>query len=482
VIKVDSPDLYFKSQTMKKIIQVFLVLIIFSARAFAQNNKDAVQLAHRMGEALLNTAHLPGLSIAVMKGGKVVYAEAFGYADMEKKIPVTTSTQFRTASVAKMLTATATGKLVQEGKLDLNADVQQYVPEFPVKEYPITIRQLAGHLSGLPHYNDLDKVENRFYSTVKDGLSVFAHEALLSKPGTVYDYSTHGFTLLSAAIEKASGMTYLDYMKNGIFKPLGMSSTGPDLRANPSKEMSSLYIFKNGLPEKESQPEDPSYKWAAGGMISTPTDLVKMAEGYFNGFLSPQTVDTLFKTQKLASGKESLVGIGWRISQDVDGRMVRDHAGSMGGARSVIAIYPKEHAAIAIMTNVEWNSMMEETAQMIILPFLSGSAELKLPPGKFDLKVSSLNGKNETSQFDGTLILKGGSGILVTAAGFKQAQTMPLIHLQGNRYALVRPDAICYMTIEMENNKLTGRAIAYGSRLNHSPLTNTAFMTFTSVN
>ena len=467
---------------MKNIIQLLLVLTIYSTATFAQNNTEATKLAHQMADALYKTANLPGLSVAVMKDGKIIYAEGFGYADIEKKIPVTTATQFRTASVGKVITATAIGKLVQEGKLDLEAVVQQYVPEFPVKEFPITIRQLAGHLSGLPHYNDKDKLENRFYPSVKDALSVFAHEPLLSKPGTKYSYSTHGFTLLSAAIEKASGKNYLDYMKTNVFLPLGMNSTGPDLRANPSKNMSTLYNMTNGIPEKEKQSEDPSYKWAGGGLISTPTDLVKMAEGYFNGFLKPQTADTLFKSQLLASGRETQVGIGWRISQDVDGRMVRDHSGSMGGARSVISIYPEQHVAIAIMTNAQWSSMTEETAQMMMIPFLSGSTKTDLPQWNFKLQVSFLSGKNEKTFSDGTITLNGSTGSLTISAGFTEKKTMQLIQLEKNRYAWIRPDAICYLEIESKDNKLTGKAIAYGTQLNHNPLTNPPFMEFVSIN
>lgn len=467
---------------MKKSIYLLLTLFTCTTSVFAQNDKEAIKLAHQMADALYKTANLPGLSVAVMKDGKIIYAEGFGYADIEKKMLVTTTTQFRTASVGKVITATAIGKLVQEGKLDLNAEVQQYVPEFPVKEFPVTIRQLAGHLSGLPHYNDKDKLENRFYPTVKDALSVFAHEPLLSKPGTKYSYSTHGFTLLSAAIESASGSNYLDYMKNNVFLPLGMKSTGPDLRANPSKNMSALYNMTNGIPEREKEPEDPSYKWAGGGLITTPSDLVKMAEGYFNGFLKPKTVDTLFKTQKLASGRETQVGIGWRISQDVDGRMVRDHSGSMGGARSVISVYPEQHAAIAIMTNAQWSSMTEETAQMMMLPFLSASTKTDIPQGNFKLEVSSLSGRNEKTFSDGTIALKGSTGVLTISAGFNEKKTMPLIHLEGKRYAWVRPDAICYLEINLKDNKLTGKAIAYGTQLNHNPLTNPPFMEFASVN
>jgi hypothetical protein len=172
--------------------------------------------------------------------------------------------------------------------------------------------------------------------------------------------------------------------------------------------------------------------------------------------------------------------MGWRISRDMDGRMVRDHNGSMGGARSVIAIYPEQHAAIALMTNVQWSSMPEETAQMLMLPFLSNSTRTELPQGSFRLEISSANARNEKTVTEGSITLKGNTGTLITAAGFTEKKTMPLFHLEGNRYAWVRPDSICYLEIELIDNNLAGKAIAYGTQLNHNPLTNPPFMTFVS--
>jgi len=464
---------------MKNLILLLLSILYFNHEISAQQQfSKATAKAHNLGEALLQTSGLPGLSIAVIKDGKIIYAEGFGFADIENKVRVTTKTQFRTASVAKAITATAIGKLLQENKLQPDAVVQKYVPSFAVKNYPVTVRQLAGHIAGMPHYNDSDRQEKRFYPTVADGLTVFAHEPLKAEPGTTYSYSTHGYTLLSAVIEGASGKSYLDYMKQQIFLPLGMLSTGPDLRASPSPTMSTLYNMDGDHVVKEGQPEDPSYKWAGGGLITTPTDLVKMAHGYLNGFLKPAIVDTLFKTQFLKSGTPTLVGIAWRTSQNVDGRMVRDHAGSMGGARSVIAIYPNEKMAIAIMTNAGWNGMIEETAQMIMLPFLSAKASVATIKGTYNLSVTSVGEKTPSN---GKIILNGNEGSFTSSAGLKEIKTMPVIHLEANRYAWIRPDGICYLELELKNNILTGRAIAFGSRLDHNPLTNTPFVSFTSV-
>jgi serine beta-lactamase-like protein LACTB len=467
---------------------VLLVILHFSCYSLVGQRKyaGAVEKAHRLGSALVQESGIPGLSMAVLKEGKIIYTEGFGFADLELQIPVTTTTQFRTASVAKVITATALGNLLQNGLLKLDAEVQQYVPSFPLKKYPVTVRQLAGHLSGLSHYNSSDRLEKKYYSSVNDALSVFSHQPLMSEPGTVYNYSTHAFTLLSAVIEHVSGKPYLNYMADAVFAPLGMTMTGPDLRANTPPTMSSLYSMKNGKAEKELLPEDPSYKWAGGGLISTPTDLVKLADGYMNGFLSKSIVDTLFKSQYFSSGKASLVGIGWRISQDIDGRTVRDHAGSMGGARSVVVIYPDQKMAIALMVNAEWAGMIEETAQMIMLPFLKTSNRSGLLKGEFPLAVTFTNGKNETSVHQGRIVLEGNRGLFETSGGLQELRKMSLIHIDANRYAWVRPDGICYLEINIEKKtgkdrkKISGKAIAYGSRLDHNPLTNPAFLSFIS--
>src|SRR5258706_15952533 len=191
-----------------------LLFVLFSigiqTPSYSQNaEQEATDLVRTMANELLKNSHLPGMSIAVSKHGKIIFAEGFGYADVENKAPVTIKTQFRTASVAKVITATAVGKLVQDGKLDLAIPVQKYVPFFPIKSFPINSRQLAGHIGGLPHYSHADKIENRFYTSVKDALGVFSHEDLIAEPGTKNSYSTHGYTLLSAVIEGASDMNYL---------------------------------------------------------------------------------------------------------------------------------------------------------------------------------------------------------------------------------------------------------------------------------
>jgi len=144
---------------------------------------------------------MPGLQVAVAVAGKLVWSEGFGYADRERKIPVTNATQFRIGSVSKPLTAAGLALLYERRKVDLDAPVQRYVPSFPAKRYPITTRELAGHLAGIRHYQDDEFLLNRHFNTVRDGLTIFERDSLLFPPGTKYSYSSYGWNLIAAVIE-----------------------------------------------------------------------------------------------------------------------------------------------------------------------------------------------------------------------------------------------------------------------------------------
>lgn len=439
----------------------------------------AARLVRAMAAQLQESAHLPGLSIAISRNGHVVFAEGFGYADLEARRPVTPATRFRTGSVGKVITATALGKLVEEGRLDLDAPVQRYVPSFPVKAWPITSRALAGHLSGIPHYTDEDRFESRFYSSVLDALRVFASTTLRAEPGSAYRYSTHGFTLLSAAIEGAAKTPFLEYMEREIYVPLGMRSTGPDLRARPSPEMATFYRWANGRLSRVDDPEDPSYKWAGGGLTSTPADLLRLAGAYSNGFLRTETVSMMWASQRLVTGRETGVGLGWRNGRDVDGRRVLEHAGSMQGTRAVLSIFPEEHVVVALMTNREWSSTIEETAHMLALPFLRAPAPPNAPSGSGDLMIETVAVSGAKRSHRGTLRLAEGRGALTIDAGTPEEQVFVLFHLGvGDVYALVRADGIYHTTVRIADGMLTGRVIGYGSPQLTSPVTNPPFITF----
>ena len=197
------------------------------AAPVAQQWAAAAARAHAIACEKL-APNIPGFAIAVAVDGRIVWSEAFGYADLEAHRQTTPATQFRIGSVSKPLTATAIAQLFETGKLDLDAPVQRYVPSFPEKSAPITTRLVGGHLAGIRHYQGGEFTLNRHFATVTEGLSIFANDTLLFPPGTRFSYSSYGFNLLGAVVEGASREDFLAYMSRHVFKPLHMTSTAPD--------------------------------------------------------------------------------------------------------------------------------------------------------------------------------------------------------------------------------------------------------------
>ena len=302
--------------------------------------REAVAIARALAEDVIAAARLPSLSVAIALDGKLVFAEAFGLADLEKKAPATPATRYRTASVCKLITVTALAKLVEQKKVAIDGSIHEHVSYDPPNGEDITFRQLATHLGGVQHYSAGDKAAlmAQHYATVTESLGVFAHKPLISTPGMAYRYSTHGYTLLGAALEGASGKDFLALCKAELFEPLGMTGTGPDLRrtAQPNgtaqPDAAVLYDLGEAGPVVVAAPEDPSYKWPSGGMLSTPSDLVRLGRAYLEGFVPAELAKQWWTPQQLADGSALDLGIGWRLSSDREGRRVVEHAGSMDDA------------------------------------------------------------------------------------------------------------------------------------------------------
>jgi CubicO group peptidase (beta-lactamase class C family) len=296
---------------------------------------------------------LPGLSVAVGVNGRIVWAEGFGWADIEQRVPVRPSSKFRVGSVAKPMTAALLALIVEEGKIDLDAPVQRYVPGFPEKQYPITTRQLAGHLGGVRHYRGDEFVSSRYYGTVVEGLEIFQHDPLLSEPGTQYSYSSYGFNLISAVIEGATGKDYLAQMEERVFEPLGMRNTSADQNRFIVMDRARPYVVDEQGRFANAPYVDNSYKWAGGGFVSTAEDLVRFGFAHMKpGFLQPSTLTMLQTSQETRDGKETGYGIGWRVRTDEQGRRVVGHGGGSIGGAATLAVYPDQKLVIAMTTNV----------------------------------------------------------------------------------------------------------------------------------
>jgi CubicO group peptidase (beta-lactamase class C family) len=295
---------------------------------------------------------IPGVSVAVAVDGEVVWTEGFGFADVENRVPLTAETRMRIGSVSKSVTSAAVGLLVQEGKLDLDAPVQRYVPSFPRKAQPITTRQLAGHLAGIRHYRGTEMLSARPYPTVVASLDIFKDDSLLHPPGSRYAYSSYGWNLLSAVVEGAAGKPFLTVMHERVFAPLG-------LRSIVAEHVDSLIPFRAHYYERSRDGVlrnapyvDNSYKWAGGGFISNTEDLVRFGSALLQpGFLNAGTLTTLFTPMRTTAGEETHYAIGWRVGTDDAGRREIAHSGGSVGANAFLVMYPDQRVVVAVLSN-----------------------------------------------------------------------------------------------------------------------------------
>jgi len=339
--------------------------------------KPAIEHGQNALREFMNVSSVPGMSVAIDLQGNLIWSEGFGFADLEQRSPVTSQTRFRLGSVSKMLTVAAVARLYQEGKLDLDAPIQKYIPTFPDKGNPITTRQLTGHLAGIRHYTAKDFTNGRnidfeHYDNVLDSLKIFQDDPLVAPPGTRYQYSTFGYTLISQVVESAAHQKFLDYIDKQIFQPLGMQHTSAD---KPELVITGRTAFyeRNREGEIRNAPfVDSSYKWAGGGFLSTAEDLVRFGSAHLReGVFKSDTLKLLFTSQQTADGKATGVGIGWRIVRDSSNRQVLHHAGSINGGRTVLIIYPDSGLLIALLSNLSQTPLaIEQTAVTIAEPFL----------------------------------------------------------------------------------------------------------------
>jgi len=316
-------------------------------KAAAVNQALAVELTKQRGV---------GLAVAIIERGKTVYLNGFGFADKEQKRPVTPETVFNWASNSKPLAAVAAMQLVEQGKLDLDADVRKYVPEFPDKGAVITSRLLLCHQSGLPHYSNGKiiptirkyEIENPFLDPV-NALDKFNQSPLIFAPGERTEYSSYAYVLLSAVIQRAGDEPFADQIRNRIAKPLGMSTLQLDT-ATVQPEWATGYAMRQG-DVRPVRDESHAWKAGAGGFKSNVADFAKFAEGLLNGrLMNPAIQSRMAERQKLRSGQLTEWGLGLTVGQDGAALKV-SHNGKQEETTTRLVLYPATKSGVVVMSN-----------------------------------------------------------------------------------------------------------------------------------
>lgn len=317
-------------------------------------------------------ARPPGISVAVAVNRQLLWAEGFGFADLEQCVPTSPRTKFRIGSTSKPLTAVGAALLYQQGRLDLDSPVQRYVPAFPNKGNVVTTRELLGHLGGIRGYTAKDgEVENQnAYHSVTESLNRFENDPLIAPPGTKMEYSSYGYVLASAVIEGASRQDFLSFMHDHVFVPLGMQDTTADENDKIVPGRARWYNLRSDGTYRNSPYADLSYKWAAGGFLSSAEDLVRFGAALLDpGFLDQATLTAMFTPQKLSTGEKTKYGLGWQVHEAGDrGQELRyEHSGGASGSGSWLIIYPQQRVVIAWLENSD--DFRDPDFSSVVAPF-----------------------------------------------------------------------------------------------------------------
>src|SRR5271163_2180937 len=346
---------------MRLFAVVLLVFCVGSAPLHAQTKSlsaDKRTQVEKAASSFLAANSTPGISVAVVQDGELIWSAGFGMADLENFVPATSSTLFRLGSISKPITATAILQLYERGKLDLDAEVQKYCPAFPKKEWTITTRELLGHLGGIRHYNpdgkgDIPEDSAKHFASMEESLKVFADDALIAKPATKFHYSTYGYTVLGCVLEGAASEKYADYLKENIFEPAGMEETQVDNFFAVIQHRTRWYHKDKSGVVQNAGVLDSSYKIPGGGLISSADDMARFEIAIMaNKLVKPATRDLMWTPQKAADGSQNGYALGW-ATQRKYGLALVEHTGGQQGTSTSIILAPERRAGIVVLANMD---------------------------------------------------------------------------------------------------------------------------------
>lgn len=362
-----------------------IAFVLFCAVAPALAQEHPYPHAGKVDAAIqaeVDRTGIVGLAAVVIDGGEIAWTKGYGYADREDKVPVDpAATQFRWASISKPVTAVAALQLAEEGRLDLDADIRFYVPEFPDKGARITARDLLRHQGGIVHYANGEVVrtekvyaEPHPFADVIKALDTFKDSPLVAPPGRKFSYSTHGYILLSAVVERAGKERFADQVQARIAGPLGMANFRPDYQWEEIPGRAAGYSREGEKMDGEivrrtdAEDEDVSWKLGGGGFTSPATDLARFGVGLIGRKLvSEETEELMWAVNKPADPEGAKpYGLGFFVIDRPDGTKWVGHDGSQAKARTCLMLDPSGKRGIALMSNSEWAKDLVELAVALL--------------------------------------------------------------------------------------------------------------------
>jgi CubicO group peptidase (beta-lactamase class C family) len=320
--------------------------------------------------AAVGNGSVVGISAGFSIAGEVKWTGAAGYSDQEQKIKFTSSTLNRIASISKPLTAVAIMQLYEAGKIDLDAPIQNYLKDFPVKEEgDITVRQLLNHSAGIDDYKNKKEMENQqYYPSLEDAMAVFQDRDLIFTPGQSFYYTTYGYVVLGRVIEEVSGVSYEEFIQTNILDPLNMTNTGIEYANIDYPNKAELYHKNEKGKTEVADHHDLSNRVPGGGFYSTVGDMLKFGDAVIqNTLISEATKEIMFADSGLKKEGNGY-GLGWYLyGENPNYGPVYGHNGAQTGASAFLMLLPQEETSIIVLSNT--SGAMQEVSNMMIALF-----------------------------------------------------------------------------------------------------------------
>ncbi len=315
---------------------------------------DLIAAIDAIAEAALKDGPLAGLSIGVAQGAEILVAKGYGYANLEHSVPATAETIYRLGSITKQFTAVLILQLVEEGKLKLEDELSKFLPDFPLQGHRVTIHQLLNHTSGIKSYTGLGpkfwREASRLDLTHEQLLALIKDEPFDFPPGEEWFYNNSGYYLLGLVIEKVTGKTYAEVLRERIFEPLGMTASSYcDERALVRHRAAGYTRTPKGLVNAE--PLSMTSPYSAGALCSTVLDLLKWRRALTeNRLISRKSYELMTQPTTLADGTQVAYGYGL-IRGKLDTESSIGHGGGINGFQTQLGYYPAADLTIVVLVN-----------------------------------------------------------------------------------------------------------------------------------
>lgn len=331
----------------------------------------------------------PGCAVLIAKNGHIFYQKAFGVADLELNVPAQPNMVFRIGSITKQFTAVAILQLMERGEISVQDSLQKFIADFPAKGHTITIEDLLTQTSGIPDYLNLDfNVPNPFRIdfTPRQIIDSLKKLPLEFVPSSKFAYSNSNYFLLGYIVEKVSGLTYKEYLKQNIFNPLGLKNTYYEDPAEIIPDRAKGYEKAN---DKYYNADFISMAgfYSAGALLSNTEDLYKWNTALIDHrLLKKETLAKAFEPKKLTNNTRSGYGYGWFI-RSIEGSKSIEHGGSIFGFRAEEIYLPNENIYVTGLFNCRQpNTDEQELCYDIAKMMLGKTVDKEINPGDDILK------------------------------------------------------------------------------------------------